>query len=534
MSKFGDTVSGRASGKVVSVQGASGTHTFDEEEKVAFVDWINDVLKDDADIGNRLPISEEGDALFTSVNDGLLLCKLINDAVPDTIDERVLNKKNLNLYRKHENQTLCINSAKAIGCSTVNIGPQDLIDGTKHLVLGLIWQIVKIGLLSKINLTVHPELYRLLEGDETLEDLLKLPAEQLLLRWVNYQLKQAGSNKRIKNFTGDIKDSEAYTILLKQIAPASKGVNDSPLGESDMLKRAGLMLNEADKLDCKKFVRPRDVVNGVPKLNLAFVANLFNHYPALEPVEDDIVIDIEETREEKQFRNWMNSLGVDPFVGSVPLYEDLRDGYILIQLFDKVKPGIVNWKRVNKPPYNKLRANMQKLENCNYCVELAKQMKFSVVGIQGADILDANKKLVLAIVWQLMRAHILHILSSLSEDGSKIEDAQIIEWVNQTLSEAGKSSSIKSFKDKSLSDSLTVCDLVDAIRSGSVNYDLLVKGASSDADLEANAKYAVSIARKVGAVIFALPEDIIEVQPKMMMTIFASLMAVALGTHKQK
>jgi len=30
------------------------------------------------------------------------------------------------------------------------------------------------------------------------------------------------------------------------------------------------------------------------------------------------------------FRNWMNSLGVDPYVGN--LYEDLRDGIILIQV----------------------------------------------------------------------------------------------------------------------------------------------------------------------------------------------------------
>ena len=34
---------------------------------------------------------------------------------------------------------------------------------------------------------------------------------------------------------------------------------------------------------------------------------------------------------------------------------------------------------------------MKKLENCNYAVELAQQMNFSVVGIGGKDILDGNK-----------------------------------------------------------------------------------------------------------------------------------------------
>ena len=71
--------------------------------------------------------------------------KLINDAVPDTIDERVINKGKLNVYKIGENQTLVLNSAKSIGCNVVNIGGQDLIDGTEHLVLGLIWQIVKVN-----------------------------------------------------------------------------------------------------------------------------------------------------------------------------------------------------------------------------------------------------------------------------------------------------------------------------------------------------------------------------------------------------
>lgn len=42
----------------------------------------------------------------------------------------------------------------------------------------------------------------------------------------------------------------------------------------------------------------------------------------------------------------------------------------------------------------------------------------------------------------------------------------------------------------------------------------------------ANAKYAISTARKLGARIYALPEDITEVKQKMVMTVFACLMAM--------
>ncbi len=60
------------------------------------------------------------------------------------------------------------------------------------------------------------------------------------------------------------------------------------------------MLQNADKIDCRSFVGPMDVVGGNAKLNLAFVANLFNNYPALEGVGEDVQeMIVEETREEK-------------------------------------------------------------------------------------------------------------------------------------------------------------------------------------------------------------------------------------------
>jgi hypothetical protein len=512
----------------VSERSAMGTaHSWSEEEKVAFTDWINDSLGKDPDLQGKLPISAEGNGLFTAVNDGILLCKLINDAVPDTIDERVINKGKLNTFKIHENQTLAINSAKSIGCNVVNIGPQDLIDGIPHLVLGIVWQIIRIGLLSKINLKNHPELYRLLEPGETIEDLLKLPAEQILLRWVNYQLRAAGSNRRISNFSNDIKDSEAYTILLKQIAPKDKGVDTNALHESDLMKRAKMVLDNADKIGCKKFLKPKDIVDGNPKLNLAFVANLFNNYPALEPVEHVEIV--EETREEKTFRNWMNSLGVNPYVNH--LYEDLKDGLVLLQLFDKIQPGIVDWKKVNQPPWKQMGGHMKKLENLNYAVELGKQLKFSLVGIQGKDILDGNKTLTLGLVWQMMRRYVLNILERLSKDGKRIEDAEIIEWANRKLAGAGKSTRITGWKDPAIQNSMPIVDLVDAIRPGSVDYSLLSQG-TSEKDLLENAKYAVSVARKIGAVVFALPEDIVELKPKMLLTVFAALMAADLEQNK--
>lgn len=48
---------------------------------------------------------------------------------------------------------MALNSASAIGCQVVNIGAQDLKEGKPHLVLGLLWQIIKIGLFADIKLS---------------------------------------------------------------------------------------------------------------------------------------------------------------------------------------------------------------------------------------------------------------------------------------------------------------------------------------------------------------------------------------------
>lgn len=131
---------------------------------------------------------------------------------------------------------------------------------------------------------------------------MRLSPEAILLRWVNYHLAAAGVSRRCANFQSDIQDSEVYSYLLRQIAPQEAGVNLDALRERDMTERAELMLQQAAKLKCRAFVTPHDVAAGVYKLNLAFVANLFNQMPGLErPDETEMreLEQIEETREEK-------------------------------------------------------------------------------------------------------------------------------------------------------------------------------------------------------------------------------------------
>lgn len=194
----GHASKGSVGGGRIHVGGAtaSSQHTINEDERTEFTRHINAVLAGDVDIGHKLPFPIDTFEMFDECKDGLVLAKLINDSVPDTIDERVMNRvgkklKSLNNFHMTENNNIVIESAKGIGCSVVNIGSGDIMEAKEHLILGLIWQIIRRGLLSKIDIKLHPELYRLLYDDETLEQFLRLPPEQILLRWFNYHLKNA-------------------------------------------------------------------------------------------------------------------------------------------------------------------------------------------------------------------------------------------------------------------------------------------------------------------------------------------------------
>ncbi|KAL8525247.1 hypothetical protein ACS0TY_014758 [Phlomoides rotata] len=121
-------------------------HTISESKKSSYVAHINSFLGEDKFLKDFLPMDPSTDALFELAKDGVLLCKLINVVVPGTIDERAINtKKVLNSWERNENHTLCLNSAKAIGSTVVNIGTQDLVEARPHLVVGLISQLIKVN-----------------------------------------------------------------------------------------------------------------------------------------------------------------------------------------------------------------------------------------------------------------------------------------------------------------------------------------------------------------------------------------------------
>ena len=92
-------------------------HTVLNEEQAAFADWINDNLDNDKDVEHKLKLNvrirakkkriwnlilsqDTGSDMYEKIDDGILLCKMINLAAPDTIDERVINTgKTISIFK---------------------------------------------------------------------------------------------------------------------------------------------------------------------------------------------------------------------------------------------------------------------------------------------------------------------------------------------------------------------------------------------------------------------------------------------------
>lgn len=295
--------------------------------------------------------------------------------------------------------------------------------------------------------------------------MLKLNPEELLLRWFNYHLTNAGHPNKINNFSEDIKSSEKYLILLNQL---NKGCDTAAISDPNLTKRAETVLANAKKINVESYITANDITAGNQKLNILFTAAIFNECHGLDPPTQEeyeaaklLEDDAEGSREERSFRFWMNSLNI-PDVYFNNLYEDCKSGVLLLKVIDKIKPGTVDWKKVDMNATNKFK----KLANCNCAIEAIKKGGFKVVAIGGMDIQEGNRKQILAIIWQLMRCHTLQVI------GGKTED-DLLAWGNLL---AGADCKVASLKDAQLKTSLWFIKIMAAIESRAVNWELVHQG----------------------------------------------------------
>lgn len=186
---------------------------------------------------------------------------------------------------------------------------------------------------------------------------------------------------------------------------------------------------------------------------------------------------------------------------------------------ERVKPGCVNWKIVDEKTKNPFKKGV----NCNEAVDAAKKSGYKIIGIGGGDIRNGNKQYILAIIWQIMREHTLQIIGGKSEE-------ELVAWGNSKQDK--EEDKIANLKDKKLETSLWWINIVKGIDERIIDWDIVVKEPANDEDKATNAKYALSLARCLEALVFCVWEDLKDVKPKMLLTLLASLYEV--GNKEKK
>lgn len=147
------------------------------------------------------------------MSDGLVLIKLLNCVEEGRVDMRTVNRgTNLSIFKIRENLqqglTACSGMIKLVG-----IGADSFLDKTPHLILSVCYQVCRLIQTKAVTLKDVPEIMRLSKEDEELTDLMKLPAEQILLRWMNFHLKNAGQAE-ITNLGKDLADSRKCLYVM--------------------------------------------------------------------------------------------------------------------------------------------------------------------------------------------------------------------------------------------------------------------------------------------------------------------------------
>ena len=303
-------------------------------ERAAFSDHINIILEEYEDLVSTpgyLPLDAAN--LLSHLRDGVILAYLLHHLwagsihlqdivrgirIPDpseqarlklASDEKAPLSPNTSTLQKAifivtQNLNIVLEAARSCKLVVVNIGAGDILSMNEDLVLGLVWQIIRGGLLRGVDLVVHPELVRLLGPEESLKDFMSgIRPESLLLRWFNFHLHKAGSAKSVTNWGRDLQDSECFLLLLDQLFrhKFSRKLTEE-IGQilakypsdtlEDRLGRASHVVSLSSQLGLGgegSFVSPVDIAQAHPRLTLALTAALFNAHIGISlPSEEDL------------------------------------------------------------------------------------------------------------------------------------------------------------------------------------------------------------------------------------------------------
>lgn len=281
---------------------------FQKEHLIALLEGDGHVKKEVIETFKKVETPEEFLGLFRS---GVNLMYILNAARPNTINENeivqvdnghllsCISKRNTSntsldpeeikiIFKATVNLNKILTKAKSAGIVVVNVSSQDILCVNVRLILGLTWQIIRLGIFREVSLLYHPELIKLIKDKESLATFMNLSDEKLLIRWANYHLKLQNIKEEIVSLNkSSLSNGWIFLHIFKSVVPpeeveainlVDRYLSDPNYNANDRLK---CYMDACKLINCKFVFTLKDLLSSDSRIYAPAIATLFNKYTGI-------------------------------------------------------------------------------------------------------------------------------------------------------------------------------------------------------------------------------------------------------------